>query len=208
MKIKRPSKEHINELDAFLYEGPIRLVRTPRDVQRMYMDIRQEEDHAVGFDTESVPTHRKGQQNRPPCLVQISTQYNAWIVQLSFFRFHLPKELVHLIEDQNVKKIGVALKMDIDNLHRIQDFCPQNMVSIEKEYEKCGFEANGLRTLFASVYEKRISKSLRLSEWSKKYLTLAQMRYAATDAWCSLKLWKDLEKIRNGEKIPLPLVSD
>jgi len=48
----------------------------------------------------------------------------------------------------------------------------------------------------------RISKSQQLSNWEADQLTEAQMLYAATDAWVSLKIYENMfEMINNGTTV-------
>ena len=60
----------------------------------------------------------------------------------------------------------------------------------------------GLQKIFALVFNQKISKSQRLTNWESPELTEQQQRYAATDAWAALMIYKQLmkeKKLTNAE---------
>src|SRR3954466_16276322 len=64
------SREAINELPIRRYEGEVRLVETPADLERAAADFAGE--RVVGFDTETRPALRVG-QHYPPALAHVAT---------------------------------------------------------------------------------------------------------------------------------------
>jgi ribonuclease D len=46
--------------------------------------------------------------------------------------------------------------------------------------------------MFAICFGKKISKSQQLTNWENSHLTPEQARYASTDAWATLLIYKDL----------------
>src|SRR3954466_11711467 len=62
------SREAINELPIRRYEGEVRLVETPADLERAAADFAGE--RVVGFDTETRPGFRVG-QHYPPALARV-----------------------------------------------------------------------------------------------------------------------------------------
>ena len=57
-----------------------------------------------------------------------------------------------------------------------------------------GIEDNGLKKLTANVLGFRISKRNQTSNWEQDVLTEDQLRYAATDAWTCLEIYRALER--------------
>ncbi|KAA6322494.1 Ribonuclease D, partial [termite gut metagenome] len=52
-----------------------------------------------------------------------------------------------------------------------------------------GIQDKSLQKIYAILFEKKISKAQRLSNWESEVLSDAQQRYAATDAWACLKIY-------------------
>jgi ribonuclease D len=71
-----------------------------------------------------------------------------------------------------------------------------------------GVEDQSLQKIYANFFAQRISKSQQLTNWEADVLTEAQKRYAATDAWACIQIYKDILQLEeNGymlELIPLP----
>ena len=68
--IQRISREAMLGRPVRRYEGEVRLVAAPAEVERALADILQE--GVVGFDTETRPAFRKG-ESYLPCLAQVAT---------------------------------------------------------------------------------------------------------------------------------------
>ena len=49
-----------------------------------------------------------------------------------------------------------------------------------------------LQKIYAIMFQKKISKGQRLSNWEAENLTEPQQRYAALDAWACLHIYKQL----------------
>jgi len=57
-----------------------------------------------------------------------------------------------------------------------------------------GYNKIGLVSLAAQLFGWRISKTEQLSNWEVPQLTDSQLQYAATDAWASLMIYRELSK--------------
>src|SRR3954466_7780647 len=79
------SREAINELPIRRYEGDVRLVETPTDLELAAADFAGE--RVVGFDTETRPAFRVG-QHYPPALAQVATARAVYLFPLA--RLRLP----------------------------------------------------------------------------------------------------------------------
>ena len=51
-----------------------------------------------------------------------------------------------------------------------------------------------LQKIYAILFNRKISKSQRLSNWEANTLKESQKMYAAIDAWACLKIYKHLNK--------------
>ncbi|MDH5598873.1 MAG: 3'-5' exonuclease domain-containing protein 2, partial [Cyclobacteriaceae bacterium] len=123
-------------------------------------------------------------------MVQIATPKNAWLFRIN--QSGISDEMLELMENNRMTKIGVALDDDLIALKRMREFEPAGFISLEKEVKPIGIESNGLKKLVAIILNFRISKSAQVSNWESEELTDKQKTYAATDAWVCIQMYKEL----------------
>ncbi|NLI24947.1 MAG: 3'-5' exonuclease domain-containing protein 2 [Bacteroidales bacterium] len=179
--------EEIKKLPLEMFRGDVFVVSDYADFQRAIAMVRRES--VLGFDTETKPSFKKGRRNKVS-LLQLATDKQAWLFRLS--RIGLPRELVAVLENPEIVKIGLALRDDLHSLHALQPFEPRNMIDLQKIVSQYGITAQGLRKLAAIVLGVRISKSQQVTNWENPVLTESQVLYAATDAWVCYAIWKKL----------------
>ena len=184
------SKEEINNLPLGQFEGDIFLIDTPDDVDEVVEFLSSKP--MIGFDTETRPTFRKGQFNHVS-LLQLSTESQAFLFRLNHIGF--PESLRYLLEKEHLVKVGAAVHDDLKALRKLTDsFHPQSFFDLNDELKKVGFHNVGVRNLCGMVLKMRISKAEQVSNWEAEKLTEKQMRYAATDAWACLEVFKVLRE--------------
>ena len=184
------SKEEVNELPLGQFEGEMYLIDHPDQVEEAVDFL--EEQHIIGFDTETKPSFKKGQFNHVS-LLQLSTTEQAFLFRLNKIGF--PEPLRNLMEKENLIKIGAAVHDDLKGLGKLTDsFYPQSFFDLNDELKKVGFHNVGVRNLSGMVLKIRISKSEQVSNWESEILTEKQRRYAATDAWACLKIFNVLRE--------------
>ena len=61
--------------------------------------------------------------------------------------------------------------------------------------KEIGIEDLSLQKLYANLFNKRISKTERLSNWERDVLTDKQKQYAAIDAWACIQLYEELLRL-------------
>ncbi|MBA4301434.1 3'-5' exonuclease [Algoriphagus alkaliphilus] len=184
------SKEEVNELPLGQFEGDIYLIDHPDQVEEAVDFL--EDQHLIGFDTETKPSFKKGQFNHVS-LLQLSTSEQAFLFRLNKIGF--PGSLRNLMEKENLVKIGAAVNDDLKGLGKLTDsFYPQSFFDLNDELKKVGFHNVGVRNLSGMVLKIRISKSEQVSNWESEILTERQQRYAATDAWACLKIFNVLRE--------------
>jgi ribonuclease D len=176
----RLGSEEINALPLCHYGGRVRLVRSPDDLDEVRNDLTGES--VLGFDTETRPTFHKGKVNTPS-LVQLATAQAVYLIQLNFFAFSPP--LAKILENPEQIKAGVAIRDDMKALGLLYSFTPAGLVDLGVLARSHKLPAQGLRTLAANFFGRRISKGPRCSNWSLTELSHRQIVYAATDAWMS-----------------------
>ncbi len=181
------SKEEVENLDLVQFEGPIAVVDTMDDFHREIGQI--ERCPLLGFDTETKPSFKKGKVN-PTSLIQLATQERAWIIRVT--RIGYPERLLRLLSSENIIKVGAGLNDDLRRLRSDFHFEPAGFLDLQQYVEAFRIEEKGLKKMSAIVLGKRISKSQQVSNWDADPLTEAQLRYAATDAWICLEIYRTL----------------
>ena len=180
------SNDEINDLPLLKYEGKIILISHENEIRQLFHDLHKEP--FVGFDTETKPNFVKGNIN-DVALIQIATNSMVYLIRIN--STGLNGDIIRFFESE-IKKIGIALHDDIKALQRIQRFEPGAFINVNKITHEMGIKNQGMRKLAGIMLGGRVSKSQQLTNWENKTLTLAQMNYAATDAWICLKLYQQL----------------
>ena len=98
-----------------------------------------------------------------------------------------------IMENENIMKIGLSLKDDFSGINKLQNFSPNNFIDLQKYVKQFGIADNSLSKIYAIVFNKKISKSQRLTNWEAETLTDKQMKYAALDAWAALVIYQQLK---------------
>lgn len=182
------SKDEVNLLPVVIFEGEITLVDDPLQVQPAIDAIRKTK--VVGIDTETKPSFTRGTHHKVS-LLQISTQDHCYLFRLN--KIGMPAAIAHLLEDTKIKKIGLSLHDDLNGLNKQHKFKAANCVDIQAIAKSYGIMELSLQKIFAILFEQKISKAQRLTNWENPELTELQQRYAATDAWASLKIYLHLQ---------------
>ena len=182
------SNEETAALPAIEFKGEIRIIEHERDIVPACKFLMKQA--VVGFDTETRPSFRPGVTFRVS-LLQLSTPRRCYLFRLNRMRFE--KQLVKLLENKAILKIGADVAGDIRSLLALRRFRPGGFVDLQQLAPDWGIEEKSLRKLSAIVLGKRVSKAQRLSNWEAAQLTEKQMRYAATDAWICPEIYRTLQ---------------
>jgi ribonuclease D len=178
------SQEDMASLPIRRFEGELRLIATPEDLERESAEVLLE--RVVGFDTETRPAFRKG-ESYLPSLVQVAGERRAWIFQLQ--RVDCSRVLSSLLAAPETVKVGVGIAEDLRQLQKLFTFTEAAVVDIGKIAKGQGIEQSGLRNLAGIVLGYRIPKGKRTSNWAAARLTRQQIAYAAMDAWAARELY-------------------
>ena len=182
-------KEIVKDLPIAQTDCQIELIDSPDEVDKAVKYLLRSK--VVGFDTESKPSFTKGKSNKI-ALMQISTQKRCFLFRLQMIGKN--QRLKEFLENENIKKIGVAIHGDLRNLRVWSKFEPKNFVDLQNIVGDYGIEELGLQKIYAIVFGKKISTSQQLSNWEAKILNRAQQVYAATDAWACRQIYLKLTK--------------
>lgn len=181
------TKEVINKLPLYRYEGAIKVISSMHDAANAIQELKKE--NILGFDIESQPSFKRGIIH-PPALIQLASKDVVFIFQL-----HELKDMnifSSLFENSTIYKAGVGINDDLLRLKRFGPFNESGFIEIAKITDQLVISNKGLRGLAAYLLGVRISKNMQLSNWGQKELTHAQITYAATDAWISREIYLKL----------------
>ncbi len=196
-------KKDIQTLPRVLFEGRIFVLQSESEAQRAVAYLKG--FPVLGIDTETRPSFRKGQTNKV-ALLQISTDDTCFLFRLN--RMGLPPAVIQLLEEPSVVKVGLSLHDDIASLRRRGDFEPQAFVELQEAVRSIGIEDKSLQKLYANFFGQKISKGQQLTNWEADALTENQQRYAATDAWACVKIFRELELLKRTNDYELQIVPE
>ncbi len=194
MKNFRPQieKSEVAGMQNILFDGRIIVIDTIDNAVKAVKALSKET--ILGIDSETRPSFRKGVYYHVS-LLQICTQDTCFLFRLN--RIGLPQILLSLLENENIKKVGLSLKDDCQALHKRAKFTPQNFFDLQEHVKEFGIEEKSLQKIFAIIFKRRISKSQQLTNWDADVLTDKQKSYAATDAWACLMIYNRLKELEN-----------
>lgn len=185
---KSITKEEVNELPLEGFEGEIVLVDQDEDLDEAVQYLKK--FPILGFDTETKPSFKKGRVNNV-ALLQLAANSRTFLFRIN--KIGLPKQLLDLLADPNIIKVGAAIKDDIKGLQKVNDFDANGFLELQEYVSKFEIESFSLKKLSAIVLNFRISKRQQVSNWEAEELSFGQLKYAATDAWVSLKIFEKLK---------------
>ena len=146
---------------------------------------------AIGFDTESKPTFLKGEVSTGPHLVQLATDYQAYLFPIS--RLYDTRALKAILESPQVKKIGFGLGNDHSVLNSRLCIAANNVLDLGEVLRGPGHRGTvGAKVAVAHFFGQKLQKSKKIgtSNWSNARLNERQVLYAANDAHVALMLYR------------------
>lgn len=184
-------KQYISTLPKAEFQGKIVIIHSQREVKAAVDFLRKQT--IVGVDTETRPSFRRGLTYQV-ALLQISTLDICFLFRLNMIG--LPSELAQFLESPEILKIGLSLKDDISLLKRRAQFIPQGFIDLQDFVKTMGIEDMSLQKLYANVFGEKISKAAQLTNWENTVLTESQKKYAATDAYTTLRIYLELNELK------------
>ncbi len=183
------TKEEIAQLPIELFNGRIFTINSVTEADKAVDYLKG--FSVVGFDTETRPCFTKGRRNKIS-LMQISTEDTCFLFRLNYI--DMPESLTLYLHDENILKIGLSLHDDFNAIHRRSDVEPRGFIDLQQYVKPFGIEVNSLQKIYAILFQKKISKRQRLSNWEAEILTDLQKKYAALDAWACLRIYNFLNQ--------------
>ena len=187
----RFAKDWLAELPKVTYDKHIIVLVAPQQTTQavdylLSMPI-------LGVDTETRPSFTRKQQFKCS-LLQVATHHNCFLFRLNLTG--MTPSIIRLLEDMTVPKVGLSWHDDIAALKRLHDFTPGWFIDLQDHMREIGIEDLSLQKLYANLFNERISKTERLSNWERGVLTTKQQQYAAIDAWACIQLYEELQHLK------------
>ena len=190
------TKAEIATMPKVLFEGRIFVIYTEADADKAVEYLKTQQ--IVGVDTETRPSFKRGTTHKV-ALLQIATADTCFLFRLN--RIGMPASLQDFLMSDTLK-IGLSLKDDFMMLRRRKNVHAEegNWIELQDYVGRFGIEDRSLQKIYANLFGQKISKNQRLSNWEAETLTEGQMKYAATDAWACVEIYKCLEEMeRTGD---------
>lgn len=181
------TKEELSSLPAEVYNGKIHLIDKEEEIAEAVSALSGQ--RVIGFDTETKPSFRRGERNSVS-LLQLSTATDTYLIRLN--HVGLPAGICEILENENISKIGVSIHDDFLNLHKKFKLNPKGFVDLQTFVKEFNIADNSLSRIYGILFDKRISKGQRLSNWEAPVLTQHQQEYAALDALACVTIYDHL----------------
>jgi hypothetical protein len=184
------SKEEILNLPIDEFRGRIILAYTHEGVERAAHELLHEK--MLGFDTETKPNFIKGHKQNPIGLIQISTLERAYLFRVN--ETGMTPGLKRLLESPHIVKIGQGMKNEIATMRRELKVEGKGFIDLLDIAHKLECDPKNVRAMTGIFLGFRISKSMQVTNWEARVLSEKQKRYAATDAWACLAVYREIER--------------
>lgn len=187
-KIVSITKEELASLPAASYTGSIMLVDTLEAAEKAADELKNET--ILGFDTETKPSFKRGQINKVS-LLQLSTHTTCYLFRLN--KIGMTQAIKGILENKNILKIGLSIHDDFHNLHKLCPLNPDGFIDLQPYVKQFKIADNSLTRIYGILFNQRISKGQRLTNWEAEELTPNQQGYAALDALACIQIYEHLQ---------------
>jgi ribonuclease D len=193
-RLPTPDKDAIALLDPFERLGldRISLISTGSQARQAQAHLLQA--GAWGFDTESKPTFKVGEQSDGPHILQLSTAERAWVFQLH--EAECRTVAAELLAHPGIVKAGFGLGDDRKRIIHKLGVEPQGILELNTVFHQRGYRKDmGVKGAVAVLFNQRFIKSKKAatSNWANERLSESQLVYAANDAYAAIRVWEVLQ---------------
>lgn len=195
------SKETIDSFPKAEFRGNLHLIDNNELLAQAVDELSGY--RAIGFDTETRPSFRKGEQH-DVALLQLSTENDCYLFRMN--KIGLSSSLVGILENKSILKVGLSVLDDIRALRKRVKFNAESFIELQRLCPAYGIKDASLQKIYAIIYQEKISKSQRLTNWEAQDLTVSQQEYAALDAWASLRIFNKLMELPAPSPIQFALI--
>ena len=120
MTMKSPrdwTRKRLMSCPSFDFMGLSKVAEDSKSFNRFAARLKKQ--RVLGFDIECKPNFKRG-PNNPPALIQLATADRAFLFRL--YPVMKLGPLVDILADPEIIKTGVAIKDDLKNLNKIEEF--------------------------------------------------------------------------------------
>lgn len=181
------TKEELDALPQAKYAGQIMVIDHKANLPLALDDLYRAD--ALGIDTETKPCFVPGKRHEVS-LLQVATDSVCYLFRLN--KLGLTSDLIDLLQDERILKIGLSLKDDRTALRRLAPFDAQGFVELQNLCLGYGIRDASLQKIYGIMFGEYMSKGQRMSNWESPTLSPAQQAYAALDAWACLRIYREL----------------
>lgn len=196
-------KGAISDMKRVVFPGKIYVVVSPEETERCVDYLLSQ--HVLGFDTETRPAFKKG-THFTCSLLQVATDDCCYLFRLNLTG--MTPAIIRLLTDKTVTKVGLAWNNDTLSLHELQAFEPGSFIELQDMVNQIGIEDKSLVKIYANLFQERISKAERLSNWERDVLKDSQKMYAAIDAWACVRIYRELLRLEETGDYELVIVPE
>ncbi|MBC7466167.1 MAG: 3'-5' exonuclease domain-containing protein 2 [Bdellovibrio sp.] len=175
------------QLPRISFSGKIHLINNDDELTKAASGLTSATK--LGFDTETRPAFKKGETFQV-ALLQLATGTDAYLIRLHHIKNY--EIIKSVLENDQVLKVGVAIRDDIKGLQKLFSFTPKKFIELQDVAKEKGLKNFGLKGMAAEVLQAALSKGPKMTNWESSVLTAPQLLYAATDAWIGLKLYNKI----------------
>ena len=180
-------KKEVAQLPVAQFDGRIIVIISPGETKKAVDFLLSQP--LLGIDTETRPSFKRGIVHKV-ALLQVAAKDICFLFRLNYTG--MTADIIRLLEDKTVPKVGLSLHDDINSLHRnAPDFTPGAFIDLQDHVKELGIEDLSLQKLYANLFRQKISKNQRLTNWEADILSEKQKRYAATDAWACINIYRE-----------------
>ena len=153
------TKEEIEGLPLADFNGEIVIIDSPgRKLNNAVRYLSGQK--IIGFDTETKPNFVPGERRNHVALLQLSGRDRVYLFRTC--SMGLDEKVASLLSDENILKVGAAVKDDINGLCRLRNFIPGAFVDLQSMEEDIELSTARLisivRTMAAMAYKKSIGE--------------------------------------------------
>lgn len=181
------SREELQSLELFNYQGRYELIDDPARIPNAVKELKKA--CVLGFDTETRPSFRVGEFYHVS-LLQLATHDCCFLFRLN--KIPLQKEILDILEDESIIKVGVAIHDDLKALQKRTPFKPAGFLDLAERTKISKSITLSLRSLCGMYLNRRLSKGSKVTNWDSPVLSESQIRYAANDAFVSLAIFEKM----------------
>ena len=184
-------KATISNLKKVVFQGKIIVVYTDQEAEKAVDYLLSQP--ILGFDTETRPSFEKGKHYKC-ALLQVATSNSCFLFRLN--QLGMCPAVRRLLSDTKVTKVGLAWNNDLLSLRHLGAFDTGTFIDIQDIVKEIGIEDQSLVKIYANLFNERISKNDRLSNWERDILKDSQKVYAAIDAWACIKIYQEVLRLK------------